>query len=293
MPFSRSKTVPAGLAVPALALLFCSGCFDRAKPAEDVVARSPEEAAGLSKTVSFLDLHECESLSAFPEGLAEFPELRRLSVRGRTAAATVPESISEAKGLRELDLAATGLRDLPDSLASLGALRSLYLSDNGLASLPEPVCGLSGLTYLNLDRNALASLPDSVGGMASLKWVRLNGNRLEDLPPSASGWKDVRRLYLRGNKLRRVPDAVLAMASLEEIDLGDNDIGEVPDALFRLPNLARVDLDGNARLAKLPDGIADAKALKHLFLSGCSIPEEERDRIRKALPDPVRQFIAF
>ena len=283
----------ARTAALAAAALLAGGCFDHAVPAgRDVVARTPAEAESLRDTVTFLDFHEA-NLSAFPEGLGAYPKLRRLSVQGQKGAAAVPASVAEAKGLVELDLIATGVKDLPPEAASLPALRRLYLSDNALAELPAAVCGMKGLDYLNLDRNALTNLPDAIGGLAGLKWVRLNGNRLADLPASAANWKDVRRLYLRGNGLREVPAAILGMKSLEQIDLGENDLTEIPAALFELPRLHYIQLDGNPRLATLPESAEHMPQLTHLFLHRTALTTNEQARLRAAYPNPVVPHLSF
>ena len=287
-----TKTLRPVLLCTALSAL-AGGCFEHAAPRRDVTAFSPAEAASLRETATFLDYSLAQDLQAFPDDLGSFPALRRVSVRGQKAAAEVPASIAAAKGLYELDLAGTGLKDLPAEAASLPALRNLYLSDNGLAALPAAVCGMKGLTYLNLDRNALTNLPDAVGDLAALKWVRLNGNKLQDLPATAANWTDVRRLYLRGNGLKEVPAAVLEMKSLEEIDLGDNDLTSLPEGLCALPKLHRIDVDGNPRLAKLPGSITNMTQLTHLFAFRTAIPAEERARVRNAMPDPVRHFMSF
>lgn len=276
----------------ALAAL-AAGCFEHAAPRRDVTAFSPDEAASLRETVTFLDYSMATNLAAFPADLGSFPALRRVSVRGQKAAAEVPASVAEAKGVYELDLAGTGLKDLPAEAASLPALRNLYLCDNGLAALPAAVCGMKGLTYLNLDRNALTNLPDAVGDLAALKWVRLNGNRLAGLPESAAKWTDVRRLYLRGNGLKEVPPVVLKMTSLEELDLGENDLTALPEGLCALPKLHRLDVDGNPRLAALPQSITNMVQLTHLFAFRTALPVEEQDRVRSAMPDTVRHFMAF
>ena len=283
----------ARTAALAAAALLAGGCFDHAVPAgRDVVARTPAEAEALRDSVSFLDFHEA-NLSAFPEGLGAYPKLRRLSVQGQKGAAAVPASVAEAKGLVELDLIATGVKDLPPEAASLPALRRLYLSDNALAELPAAVCGMKGLDYLNLDRNALTNLPDAIGGLAGLKWVRLNGNKLADLPATAAKWTSIRRLYLRGNGLKEVPPVVLKMTSLEELDLGENDLTALPEGLCALPKLHRLDVDGNPRLAALPRSITNMVQLTHLFAFRTAIPVEEQDRVRSAMPDTVRHFMAF
>lgn len=282
----------APLLCAALAAL-AGGCFEHAAPRRDVTAFSPAEAAGLRDSVTFLDYSLAQDLEAFPDDLGSFPALRRVSVRGQKAAAEVPASVAEAKGVYELDLAGTGLKDLPAEAASLPALRNLYLADNGLAALPAAVCGMKGLTYINLDRNALTNLPDAIGDLGALKWVRLNGNRLADLPATAANWTDVRRLYLRGNGLKEVPPVILQMKSLEELDLGDNDLASLPEELCALPKLHRIDVDGNARLAALPGSMTNMTQLTHLFAFRTAIPTNEQARVRAALPDPVRHFMAF
>ena len=288
-----TRTNARTAAILALSAVLGAGCFDHAVPAgRDVTARTPAEAESLRDTVTFLDFHEA-GLAAFPEGLGAYPKLRRLSVQGQKQAAAVPASIAEAKGLEELDLIATGAKDLPPEVATLPALRRLYLSDNALAELPAAVCAAKGLDYLNLDRNALTNLPDAVGDLAGLKWVRLNGNRLAGLPATAANWKDVRRLYLRGNGLKEVPAAILEMKSLEQIDLGENDLAEIPAGLFELPKLHYIHLDGNPRLATLPESAAHMKNLTHLFLHRTALTTNEQARLRAAYPNPVVPHLSF
>jgi len=285
--------LPVFAALAAIPALLAGGCFDRRVPHPERVAESLAELEAARGETTILDLTAAEGLEAFPEGLGACPALRRLWRRGLKAAAEVPASIAEAKGLAELDLSETGLKDLPPEAATLPALRHLYLSDNGLTALPAAVCGMTGLTYLNLDRNALTNLPEEVGALKGLKWVRLNGNKLSDLPASAAEWKDIRRLYLRGNGLKKVPDAVLAMTSLEQLDLGGNDLESVPEALCALPHLQRLDLDGNPRLAALPMAITNMPELTHLFVYRTGISTAEVGRVRAAKPDAVRFHIGF
>lgn len=273
--------------------VFLAGCFEQSAPKRDVTARSPSEAAEKRASVTFLDFSGCTGLTAFPGDLGSYPALTRLSVRGVKSAASVPASVADAKGLAELDLAATGLSALPDELARLSSLRRLYLSDNGLRALPPAVCAVKSLDYINLDRNALESLPDEIGNLTALKWVRLNGNRLEDLPASCANWKNVRRLYLRGNRLRALPAAVLEMENLEELDIGKNDIASLPEELCLLPKLHRIDVDGNPNLAVLPAAITNMPQLTHLFAYRCALSTNEQRRVRSAYPDKVRHFMSF
>ncbi len=273
--------------------MFLAGCFEHAAPKRDVTARTPAEAAEMRDSVTFMNFSGCAELTAFPEDLGSYPALTRVSVRGVKRAGIVPDSVAEAKGLVELDLAGTGLASLPDGLSELSSLRRLYLSDNGLKTLPPAVCKVKSLDYLNLDRNALAALPEEIGELSSLKWVRLNGNRLDDLPASCADWKNVRRLYLRGNKLRRLPAAVLEMKELEELDIGMNELESLPEELCLLPKLHRLDVDQNPNLTALPAAITNMPQMTHLFAYRCNFPTNEQLRVRSAYPDMVRHFMSF
>ena len=83
------------------------------------------------------------------------------------------------------------------------------------------------------------------------------------------------------------------MKSLEELDLGDNDLAALPEDLCALPKLHRIDVDGNARLATLPGSMTNMTQLTHLFAFRTAISTNEQARVRAALPDPVRHFMAF
>ncbi len=282
----------------SLALLL-TGCFEHKPARQEIVATSldtPNKQVVTFLNLSIPDGMKTNSLPVFPESLADFPALRRLSLRNQSRLATLPPAVATASALTELDLSYTGIISLPDSLSALPKLQHLYLSGIGYKSLPDNLPPLPALRYLNLDRNALESLPDSIGQFSTLRWVRLNENKLTSLPASTANWKDIRRLYLRGNNLTKLPEAILEMTSLEQLDLGDNDLDSLPEELCtKLPNLTRIDLDGNKRLAKLPEAFGKMPALTHVFLYGTAVAADtnELERIRRDAPDPVRFFIAF
>ena len=81
-----------------------------------------------------------------------------------------------------------------------------------------------------------------------------------------------------------------ALTALEDVALAGNRLAAFPEALVALPHLRNLDLRGNGSITELPPNIGDMKALRTLTLSGCRLPKEERDRIRKALPDCVINF---
>ena len=156
----------------------------------------------------------------------------------------------------------------PAELEALPHLARLYLSGCGLKEFPASIASSRELTYLNLDRNRLASLPDALP--TGLRWLRLNGNALSALPESIGTLVDLRRIYLNDNALEALPASFGALVSL--------------------PHLRNLDLRGNGSITELPPDIGDMKALRTLTLTGCRLPKEERDRIRKALPECVINF---
>ncbi|MGN0843621.1 MAG: leucine-rich repeat domain-containing protein [Kiritimatiellia bacterium] len=280
-------------------VLLLTGCFDRQTVRQEVVATSFDTPA--KQDVTFLNLclpdgQKGIASPIFPESLADFPSLQRISLRNQAGLTSLPPAVTTATALIELDLSYTGVIPLPESLSALSNLRNLYLSGIGYKTLPHNLPVLPALRYLNLDRNALETLPDSIGQFSALRWVRLNENKLTGLPASAANWKDIRRLYLRGNQLTQFPKVILEMSSLEQLDLGDNDIESLPEELCtKLPNLNRIDLDGNKRLAKLPEAFGKMPALTHAFLSGTAVAADTNEiaRLRRDAPNPVRFFIAF
>lgn len=269
------------LAVALALALAAGGCGPRQAPLEVVTARTLEEALQRAGEVEFAQL-SAEALEAFPAELAALPRLRKLSLRGQTALAPLPEALGDFANLRWLDLSGMGLNDLPSSLGRL-PVEQLYLSDNRFAVLPDVVGALGGLTYLNLDRNSLGALPPSVGGLGALRWVRLNNNQLADLPDELAAWTAVRRIYLRENRLREVPRVLFQLDTLEQLDLGANPISELPEAIGRLRRLERLDLNHTA-IQTLPDAIVELRSLRHLVLTGSPIAVSERPRWRAALP---------
>lgn len=183
-------------------------------------------------------------------------------------------------GLRELNLSANALPALPADLVPKSVVR-LWLADNRLTHLPAAIGAMPALEYLNLDRNLLVSLPDL--SRTRLRWLRLNGNRLVTLPSLPP---TVERLYLAGNRLAAAP---AKPAALRHLILADNPIASVPDDLGA--GLEWLDLSGT-RLTALPADLSAWRTLKILDLSGCPLPETEKDRIEAAF-DPDRTTLLF
>ena len=278
------KSVFPLFAVVSLSL--SSGCFShREAPARPVTARSLEEAAAKRESVQRLILNG-STLHAIPAELASMPCLETLYLRD--ASVTDFSGLASITGLAELDLSGVKFANAPDELEALPSLARLYLTECGLTEFPSSVLGAKSLVYLNLDRNRIQALTNDFP--SGLRWLRLNGNGLTSVPESIGGLKDLRRIYLNDNLIASLPQSFASLEALEDVALANNRIEAFPEVLVGLPSLRNLDLRGNSRITALPPNIGDMKALRTLTLSGCDIPKDERDRIRKALPECVINF---
>ena len=263
-----------------------SGCFShREAPERPVTAGSLEEAVAQREAVQRLVLNG-SGLTSVPSDLASMPRLATLHMRDTGLADFA--NLASLPNLRELDLSGVRMEKAPAELEALPHLARLYLSGCGLKEFPASIASSRELTYLNLDRNRLASLPDALP--TGLRWLRLNGNALAALPESIGSLVDLRRIYLNDNALEALPASFGALKALEDVALAGNRLTAFPAVLVSLPHLRNLDLRGNGSITELPPDIGDMKALRTLTLTGCRLPKEERDRIRKALPECVINF---
>ena len=93
---------------------------------------------------------------------------------------TLPPSIGDLKGLKQLDLSFDSLMYLPDSIGELKKLEWLMLTDNKLKKLPDSIGNLTKLKKLELGSNNLMKLPSSIIQLKSLQSLDIHGNPLLD-----------------------------------------------------------------------------------------------------------------
>lgn len=266
--------------------MLLSGCFShREAPERPVTASSLGEAVACRETVQRVVLNGSK-LASVPTELASMPALATLYLRDN--AITDFAGLASLPALGELDLSGVRMEKAPAELEALRNLKRLYLTGCWLTEFPASAATLPQLEYLNLDRNRLKSLPDALP--AGLRWLRLNANGLESLPESIGALSGLRRIYLNDNALKSLPESFGTLAELEDAALSNNKFEAFPEVLLALPKLRNLDLRGNPGVTALPAEIGRMKALRTLTLAGCRIPKEERDRIRKALPECVVNF---
>ena len=90
-----------------------------------------------------------------------------LSIR-HAGLSTLPRSLRQRTGLKQLDVTGNELDGLPPWLTELTELESLYLDGNALRELPSWIGDFHALRELHVDRNPLEALPSTLG--RSVTW---------------------------------------------------------------------------------------------------------------------------
>jgi Leucine-rich repeat (LRR) protein len=122
----------------------------------------------------------------------------------------IPQSWTELRELRTLDLAHQAIMDVSNNVREWTRLEELDLSYNRMDELPEELLGIPGLKRVHLGFNQLAELPEGIGVWSELEELILIDNPLTTLPDTLLGLKHLRLLDLRRTD---IADAVRARFS--------------------------------------------------------------------------------
>ena len=112
--------------------------------------------------------------------------LERLNLCGCSNFDNLRENLGSLKGLKELDLSGTAVKEFPSSFEGLTTLTSLTFKDcKNLVRLPCIICRLKSLESLNLfGCSNLENLPETLGNVKSLKYLDLSGTAIKEFPSS-------------------------------------------------------------------------------------------------------------
>jgi Leucine-rich repeat (LRR) protein len=125
---------------------------------------------------------------------------------------------------------------------------------------------------------------DYINYMSNLTWLDLDDIKLTSLPDWVENLTNLKVLYLDENKLKTLPESIGNLTNLVSLDLHDNQLESLPDSIGKLTNLKRLWLRYN-KLTSLPDSIENLTNLKELNLGKNPISDEEKERIKKLLPN--------
>nr|POF02620.1 isoform 1 of protein suppressor of npr1-1, constitutive 1 [Quercus suber] len=223
-------------------------------------------------TLTLLTLIECKNLVCLPSTVCSLSSLQRLNLCGCSNFANLPENLGNLKGLCDLDLSGTAIKEFSSSIDGLTTLNSLTLKDcKNLVCLPSSICSLSSLKCLNLcGCSNFDNLPENLGNLKGLYFLDLSGTAVKEFPSSIEGLTALNSLTLRDCKnLLCFPSTICSFSSLQRLDLcGCSNFDNLPENLGNLKGLYYLDLSGTA-VKEFPSSIEGLTALISLTLRDC------------------------
>lgn len=222
--------------------------------------------------VDSLDLSSLH-LTTLPESITQLKQLRELEVNNNPLRA-LPDFIWQLTNLESLNISDTGLGTLSESVGKLTRLGALFASRNELTTLPESIGQLSQLKFLTLGANKLNRLPSSMGQCTQLEYLDIANNPLKELPEFIRLLTKLRTLHVWKTRLTELPSFIGELTQLEFLDISNNQITTLPDSLAALSNLTGLTLGdtlGGMPLAKLPDCIRQLTNLRAIDARGCEL----------------------
>ncbi|XP_050257384.1 disease resistance protein RPV1-like isoform X6 [Quercus robur] len=228
----------------------------------------PSSIDGLT-TLTSLTLNDCKNLVCLPSSLNS---LERLDFCGRSNFDNLPENLGNLKGLKNLHLSGTAIKELPSSIDGLTTLTSLTLNDcKNLVCLPSTICSLKLLECLDLyGCSNFDNLPENLGNLKGLEELYLSGTAIKELPSSIDGLTALTLLSLKDcENLVCLPSTICSLKLLERLDLSRcSNFDNLPENLGNLKGLKELNLSGTS-IKELPSSIDGLTALTSLTLQDC------------------------
>jgi len=154
----------------------------------------------------------------------------------------------------------TSFDSLELALENKESAQSLQLIGKDSDAIPESIGELTNLYSLYIVDCPITTLPQSISKLKNLTELYLV--KLPNVVfPDSIGSLRLKALSLQHNNLETVPLFVSKLAAVKDLDLRDNNLSTLPDFVFAIPHL------------------------KGLWLQGNNFSEEEKKRIRLALPE--------
>jgi hypothetical protein len=207
--------------------------------------------------VERLDLSN-KNLIEIPKGIYKMKNISYLNLNNNNIA-EISSKINQLKFLKTLNLANNSITNVPDEMIEIRYLTSLNLSHNNLSQCPSAILNMKVLTSLNLSDNKINTIFRD-NSLRKLEYLNLSNNAIVEIPKSFGLMKKLQALDLSGNKIEVLPAEITNLVKLEELKLENN------------------------RLSSLPQQIGKLSKLKTLKLKGNNLKEEEKTRIKNALP---------
>lgn len=133
-------------------------------------------------------------------------------------------------------------------------------------------------------RNQSGSTADTSGSKNSDSVLDLSGKQLTLLPESVLEQSNLVSLNVSNNQLSSLPAGIKNLENLETLNVENNRLTSFPAEISRLKKLREIRANNN-RIISLPAELQNMKQLKMLDISGNSVPSDQLDELKIALPD--------
>lgn len=190
------------------------------------------------------------------EVISELEHLIDLKLANNNLDGTLLSGICQLANLEVLDLHGNRVSLLPDTISELRCLKTLNLAENELTSLPSLALSNLPLVELNASRNKLQGtlFESTAEGFQSVQTLNVAFNSLDKLSEADNfNLPSLQFLLVDANRLKSFPSLVTCQ-SLLRITAEGNGITTLPDGFFSLKSLKHVDLTAND-LSKLDERI--------------------------------------
>jgi Leucine-rich repeat (LRR) protein len=172
------------------------------------------------KNLEVLSITCLVSLKAIPGSIGHLMRLKKLTIdsgSGCSMNPVLPEDFGNLHSLEKLvlygaqdpsmpDLQPAGRHKFPQSMSQLKNLKYLDLGRNGFKQIPAFVGDLPKLRELRFEFNDLRMVPPFISNLHELKVLRLKGNYLDDLPNYLNSLPNLNLVTL-GNNCKITQDA--------------------------------------------------------------------------------------
>jgi len=200
----------------------------------------------------------------------------------------IPRGIYRMKNISYLNLNNNQISEISQKINQLKFLKTLNLSNNNIVNIPDEIIENRYIESLNLSHNQLSQLSAAIFNLKLLITLNLSYNNINSVNKDNT-LRKLEYLNLSDNDISEIPKSFGLMKKLKNLDLSDNKIEIIPPDLMNLTKLEELKLENN-KLTNLPEQISKLNKLKILKLKGNKLPEDERNRIRNALPGTMIIF---
>ena len=143
----------------------------------------PSSIEGLA-TLTLLTLDDFKNLVRLPSTIYGLNSVERLYLCGCSNFDNLLENLGNLKGLKELDLSGTAIKEFSSSIEGLTTITLLTLEDcKNLVPLPSTICSLNWLERLCLcGCSNFDNLLENLGNLKGLNELHLSRTAMKEFP---------------------------------------------------------------------------------------------------------------